>query len=140
MKKAATLLIISILGAVFYCFLMESFFYINIILGFAVSFLGAILLHRKTNIRFLPKVIWEYIVFAVLLLLNIFKSAYIVIIGMFRERNAEIITKKCEGDISCVVYANGITLTPGSVTLEQEDNTLTVLKFKDNLDKETIND
>ncbi len=129
MRKALSVSAITILGTIFYCILAESFLYWNVLAGLIVSLLGAMVFGHTFTLKLTKKSFVSNAKFFVLLIFNIYKSAIIVIRGMLKQRDALISTEECSGEISCVIEANSISLTPGTVVLEQRGNELTVLSF-----------
>ncbi len=130
MKRTFLLFLFSLIGAIFYCILMEGFHYINLIIGFVISFFGAIILIDGITGRLSIKTIWQYVKYSIKLIYSIYKSSIIVIKGIFSKSNdVEFIEKECDKEISPVAFANAITLSPGTVTVDKDNNTLIVVSF-----------
>jgi multisubunit Na+/H+ antiporter MnhE subunit len=62
---------------------------------------------------------------------NIFRSSVTEILRLPRRRPVSIDSFDCTQELSTLTLANAITLTPGTLTLEKEDDTLLVLSFED---------
>jgi len=127
--------LIMIVSTVFWCILNESFKPLTILIGIIISLIAVILVALlftdeagytgtyRLSFLSLLKYIWVLFVY-------ILKSAIDVInIILFKKDDPMIVTLKT--DIHrlwpiCLI-ANGITLTPGTVTIDIKDNELTVL-------------
>lgn len=135
MKRFFYLLLFSVYGSLFYCALKENFSLINITIGFITGCFGAYI-NRRGFINPSFFAFFKYFLLFINLAVNIYVSAVKVIIGFFKKQSFEIKTVKADENISAVTQANFITLTPGTVTVERHDNTLSVLQFCNEKHKE----
>jgi multicomponent Na+:H+ antiporter subunit E len=120
---------------VFWCILNENFYLITIVVGIFVSLIATTLVSflftdrksSKGTYRLPP---WHLIKYIWVLFINIFKSAMTIIKIIIHEEDHPIIVKistKVLRDWPICLIANGITLTPGTVTIDVTENELTVL-------------
>jgi multicomponent Na+:H+ antiporter subunit E len=127
--------LIMIVSVFFWCILNENFSLVTILIGIAVSLVANIVVALlftdeegftgPYRLSFISLLRYIWVLFA-----NIIKSAIAVIhIILFKDDTPMIITIKT--DIHRIwpvcLIANGITLTPGTVTIDIKDNEITVL-------------
>lgn len=129
MTKTLYILLLSFIGAMFYCVLLESFMYLDILTGLLIGFMGSLMFFRYSKINAGFATILSYIVFVLKVIAEIYRSAFFVIINLFKDDDTKVEKIKLKQNISYITIANGYTLTPGSVALGQEDDHLLVLMF-----------
>ncbi len=119
----------ALLGTLFFCALNESFSWWTILTGVVIAASGSFLFIRKLDTGFGYTRILVYSLHLAKLFVNIFHSSVREILLLHRKRPVSIDTLECDEKIGSVAVANAITLTPGTLTLEKEDDTLLVLSF-----------
>lgn len=129
MKRIVYSLFFSLLGIIFYCILMESFNLLNIIIGLLIAIIGNMVLNRDIIINFTIKKIFKHVYHIVRTILSIFTSSIRVIGGLFKKKDYKISKIDSLKDINTVVDANSITLTPGTVVVDRDDESLYILEF-----------
>ncbi len=65
---------------------------------------------------------------------EIYIASFMHIIGFKRDHNPALIKMKLDVDNPLIItlIANSITMTPGTITIDAEDNELTILTIRDN--------
>jgi multicomponent Na+:H+ antiporter subunit E len=119
------------LGTLFYCALNENFSVGTILVGGVIAASGSLLFTRKPEAGLCRALVFRYVSHLLRLFLNIFRGSVTEILRLHRRRPVSIDSFDCAEEISTVALANAITLTPGTLTLEKEDDTLLVLSFED---------
>lgn len=122
-----------IVSSLFWCLLNESFSLATVIQGIVIALVTVFTVHylfwNKKYISYRINII-SLIKYILLLFINIYVSAikvcYIILKYNDRPTVIKIKTKVKDDWLRCLV-SNAITLTPGTVTLDKTDNTLTVL-------------
>lgn len=131
-KKYWVTMVVSML---FWCIVNESFSLTTILVGFVVALLATVLVaylftdHHDPNHNYRLS-LWAYIKYIIILFPMIFKSTWEVIrIILFSNDNPMIVKVKTNvmRDWPICMIANAITLTPGTVTIDVQENEMTVL-------------
>lgn len=131
-KKYWVTMVVSML---FWCIVNESFSLTTILVGFVVALLATVLVaylftdHEDPSHNYRLS-LWAYIKYIFILFPMIFKSTWEVIsIILYGDDKPMIVKVKTNvtRDWPICMIANGITLTPGTVTIDVQENELTVL-------------
>ncbi len=120
-----------LLGTIFYCALNEDFSVGTMLVGGVIAASGALLFTRKPGKGLCRARIFRHVLHLLRLFLNIFRSSVTEILRLPRRRPVSIDSFDCTQELSTLTLSNAITLTPGTLTLEKEDDTLLVLSFED---------
>lgn len=117
-----------------WCIINESFSYIQLIYGSIFSILTIFICFKLLNgehfINHYKTSIFLFLKFLFITFINIYKSTFIttklILTGKVQPKFYKISTK-VKGDLWRCLIANAITLTPGTVTVDMDENTLLVL-------------
>jgi multicomponent Na+:H+ antiporter subunit E len=143
----------------FYCDLKQTFFYAflwvvltenyritNIIIGVFLSILILLFTSRifdkKNYTRIYNITLWRLVLYVLYLICLIFRSGFETIFHILKNEGNTCVTEYHAGltdAFSLCLLANAITLTPGTVSLNLQDNVLTILSFADKNDQSVIN-
>jgi len=134
MKKLLLYIEFGILGIFIWSILLESFMMENIIAGFILGIVTAIFSHTFLMGKTLHRAYYIHpfilVEFVFVLFYEIIKASIISIISIILGR-ANIVTvrirTKVDKGLMTSSIANAITLIPGTVTVEKNQNILTVL-------------
>ena len=114
--------------------LVESFSVFSIIAGIAISTFSVLIfrhflpLQKYTEFRFFRFIAYLFFLFG-----NIYVSAIKTIMLIFKETSFDTITleTRLSNPFLQTMLAASITLTPGTISLDVKDNTITVLFLKE---------
>lgn len=131
MTRYYHIIIFALLGALFLCVLVGRFNIQYFILGAIIAGAGAYIINKDMIIKPSGRKIALYIRHLICLIGDIFISAIVSISNLIKNNKTNIKLITVDDEISSVVIANIITLTPGTVTIDKWGNTLTVLELND---------
>lgn len=121
---------------IIWCILNESWAWPSLLVGALVSLLTIVLVHRffveKTYNLIQHTNVLQIIQYFIQLILQVYKSGFSSITKVFHgEDNTQIniIHTQLTDEVKIGFLANAITSTPGTVTLEQQGQDLTVLSL-----------
>ena len=116
-----------------WCILNENFSLYTIVQGFFLSILSLIISNKLVNQQFNKNYKISFFVFfqfIIILIISIYKSTFIciklIITDDIKPRLVHVKTD-IKNDWARCLMANAITLTPGTVTVDKNNNSLTVL-------------
>ncbi|MFI3211920.1 MAG: Na+/H+ antiporter subunit E [Eubacteriales bacterium] len=137
MKNKRTILFYGVVGAVVFCVLLGKIVLWGIVVGFVSGMCLDILMAKIQSVGgrvFLEK--W-FLKYYLLLLKDMFVSAIKVCRSVFCKNQPEIMIVRLKthtGNKGKVLVSNSISLTPGTITLEQEADSYHIL-YMDLTDK-----
>lgn len=132
MKRLYYLLIFSFIGTLFFCVLTEKFYIVNCIIGFFAGGAGAFIFNRNVTLKLCIKKPFFYFKKIAILVFDIFKSSIIIIKNSFKKHTCNFSEVIADKNISTVITANCITLTPGTVAIEKDKDVIKVLNLLQN--------
>ncbi|WP_432402954.1 Na+/H+ antiporter subunit E [Wukongibacter sp. M2B1] len=130
---------------IFWMLFTFNFSYLNLIAGTAVCFIitrlsYAILYNKKRYSLKIPR-IKVMIKYFFNLMLEIYKSSFSYMIRIIKKDCEPFIVEvelKVKDPLVITIISNSITLTPGTLTVDINDNKLTVLALKNCDDREMV--
>lgn len=134
MKKLLFYFEFSLLGSIIWCILYENISVGRILEGFIVGFLcvlfanGFLMTRQTYKAYYINPLI--FINFIFVLIFDIIKSGILIIPSLITGKTNVGIVKistKIDGGLMTSTIANAITLTPGTVTIDKNENELIVL-------------
>lgn len=123
--------IFAVVGAVFLCVMYERISPLIILVGMIIGGGGAYVINRGAGSDIKLSKLYNYTIHLIKLIGNIFVSAIRAIGKLGRRCKSEINVKVNDTNVSAVTLANSITLTPESVALDMEGDSLTILMLKE---------
>jgi multisubunit Na+/H+ antiporter MnhE subunit len=125
---------IFIVMIVFWFLLTLSFEWINVVMGIIISIMVSIfsknVLKEGDKSLFQGIKIWKLVAYIIVLFYEIFKSAIAYVIIIMKHHYQPIVFElKLEGAdaVKVGIIANSITLTPGTITIDTTENSVTVM-------------
>ena len=130
MKKIYYIIIFASIGSLFFAILMQKFTLMNFLLGFFIGGIGSVIIINGMNISLTPKKQAAYLKFYLKLIASIYISTFKAIKLAWSKPNVKIESYELDNHLSPIVEANAITLTPGTITIEKNEDSLVVLHLK----------
>jgi multicomponent Na+:H+ antiporter subunit E len=123
---------------VLWFFIQASFTWTHIISGFIVSFLVMLVsydvLHDNKGKHFKSIGFFRLVGYLGMLFVEIFKSAYVFSINVFKRDFVPVVFKislEHLSPLSLAIVANSITLTPGTISIEMVNQVIYVMVLAD---------
>jgi len=111
---------------------------VNLLAGLLVSALVTIIskgiLYDENGYWYKPIRVGRLLLYLVHLVVEIFKSSFSYIIRIIKKDSIPFITEielEVKDPLVIAIIANSITLTPGTITVDVNENHLTVISLKD---------
>ena len=130
--------------------LSENFSVINIVAGLVISILAVYFTQRLLLLPHIPRMRRiKFLLYPFYLIASIYVSSFEVIKIIIKGGQAEVVKveTKLKTEFFRTILGNSITLTPGTILLDQKDKELTVLwlrrsgaedEYKDNLEDKLL--
>lgn len=135
-QKASALIKVGVVSSVIWCILSEEISLSVIAIGFLLGLSTAgisFLFISKTGIRLWSSMrldIMTVLKYFAVLIITIYKAGFYAIVKIITHKtNVSIVEIETDfkDPLKRAILANSITMTPGTVTIELEDNVITVL-------------
>ncbi len=102
----------------------------GILVSFFVSLLACEVLYDENRYIYSSIKVHRFFIYILLLFIEIFKASFLFIINLFKRDYVPTVFKivlNFDDPVKVAIVANSITLTPGTITIDIQDNTIIVM-------------
>ena len=106
----------------------------GIVASLAMTFFTSSVVYDQSGFKFKNLSLWLLIKYLYVLIIEIFKSSWSYILTIFHQRYEVVVfdlVLSFRDPIKVALVANSITLTPGTVTVDVNEQTITLMAFVD---------